>query len=59
MRFLLNQSDQDKDDEGLTSEMSVTILSFLRCRIYIFITAMYANQVLICKFIQWLSGKKI
>ena len=25
-------------DEGLTSETSVSILSFLRCRIYIFIT---------------------
>ena len=25
-------------DEGLTSKTSVSILSFLRCRIYIFIT---------------------
>ena len=29
------------DDEGLTSETSVSILSFLRCRIYIFITKLF------------------
>ena len=28
-------------DEGLTSETSVSILSFLRCRIYIFITKLW------------------
>ena len=32
-------------DEGLMSETSVSILSFLRCRIYIFITKSFRNGV--------------
>ena len=31
-------------DDGLTSETSVSILSFLRCRIYIFITKLFLQK---------------
>ena len=36
-------------DEGITSETSASILSFLRCRIYIFITKlfMFINVVIL------------